>query len=182
MTKSNDITKTIPAALASKIGNLTDIMSACYDSGFEDGFRDGKREGQTHALRRRRELAEAWNDHGQPLVTGIKNAIGDGDQTGMHGEPLFESEQPQPKPAKKVASRKVRITAKHREIVALLSEGRWLAAPTIAGLTNLQRITVWNYLNEIKHSGLYKLEERKVKQVDRNKRGYTKLWRVATAA
>ena len=53
MTKSNDITKTIPAALASKIGNLTDIMSACYDSGFEDGFRNGKREGQTHALRRR---------------------------------------------------------------------------------------------------------------------------------
>ena len=62
---TKDITKTIPAPLATTFGNLTDFASSCYYRGFEDGFLDGKREGfeegkregQTHALRRRRELA-----------------------------------------------------------------------------------------------------------------------------
>ena len=167
MTKSKDITKTIPAALASKIGNLTDIMSACYDSGFEDGFRDGKREGQTHALRRRRELAEAWNDHGQPLVTGIKNAIGDGDQTGMHGEPLFESE-PQPKQPNTNWNR---MTASHFRLVKELKRG-FQSVPTLAGNLGVKKNSVWALMTTLKNNG-YVIEKRAVsRQPGRNHKEY----------
>jgi len=95
------------------------------------------------------------------------------DQTDMHGEPVN---------TRTVTSQRIRLSAKHEEIVDLLSQGRWMAAPTIAGLVDLQRITVWNYLNQIKHSGLYRLEEKQVSQLDRKRRGYTKLWRIASAA
>jgi len=95
------------------------------------------------------------------------------DQTDMHGEPVN---------TRTVTTQRIRLSAKHEEIVDLLSQGRWMAAPTIAGLVDLQRITVWNYLNQIKHSGLYRLEEKQVSQLDRKRRGYTKLWRIASAA
>ena len=167
MTKSNDITKTIPAALASKIGNFTDIMSACYDSGYEDGFRDGKREGQTHALRRRRELAEAWNDHGQPLVTGIKNAMDDGNQTGMHGEPLFESEQQQQQPDNNWD----RMTASHFRLVKELKRG-FQSVPTLAGNLGVKKSSVWALMTTIKKNG-YVIEKRAVsRQPGRNHKEY----------
>ena len=95
------------------------------------------------------------------------------EQTDMHGEPIS---------SRTVATQRIRLSAKHEQIVDLLSQGRWMAAPTIAGLVDLQRITVWNYLNQIKHSGLYRLEEKQVNQLDRKRRGYTKLWRIASAA
>jgi len=95
------------------------------------------------------------------------------EETDMHGEPIS---------SRTVATQQIRLSAKHEQIVDLLSQGRWMAAPTIAGLVDLQRITVWNYLNQIKHSGLYRLEEKQVNQLDRKRRGYTKLWRIASAA
>jgi len=144
----NDITKTIPVALASKISGLTDIMSACYDSGFEDGFKDGKREGETHALRRRRELAEAWNDHGQPLVAGIKNAI---DQTDMHGEPLPESGQ-QP------VNNWHRMSTRHYRLVAELERG-FQSVPSLAGNLGVKKQSVWALMTTLKKNG-YHIEKR----------------------
>jgi len=95
------------------------------------------------------------------------------DQTDMHGEPID---------TRTVTAQRIRLSAKHEQIIDLLSQGRWMAAPTIAGLVDLQRITVWNYINQIKNSGLYRLEEKQVNQLDRKRRGYTKLWRIASAA
>ena len=176
MSKNNDnITKTIPAALATRLATMTDIVSAAYDSGFEDGFKEGKREGETHALRRRRELAEAWNDHGQPLVAGIKNAI---DQTDMHGEPLPGSDQ-QPDDVKTLATRKVQLHGGHRRVIDLLSRGNYLAAPTIAGLIDVKRSAVWTYLQQINACDDYVVEK---KQLPGRARGYRTLYRVAKAA
>ena len=154
MSKNNDnITKTIPAALATRLATMTDIVSAAYDSGFEDGFKDGKREGETHALRRRRELAEAWNDHGQPLVTGIKNVIADEPgQTGMHGEPLNE-----PIPATPKRDRE-KLTSGHHRVRQLLDTKQFTAAPTIAGLCNLRTRTVRSYIRDLQQHG-YKIEK-----------------------
>jgi len=79
--------------------------------------------------------------------------------TDMHGEPLQESRpQPKTKPRKIDASYWKNydrpLSAKHREIIDLLSHGRFVAAPTIAGIVKLRVGTVRAYLNDIRHSGV----------------------------
>ena len=170
---ANDITKTIPAALATKIGNLTDIMSACYDSGFEDGFRDGKREGSQQEAEKRRNLAEAWNDHGQPLVTGIKNAI---DQTDLHGEPLHESGQ-QPVPATRKPYRE-KLNRGHERVRKLLDTSSYTAAPTLAGLLGYSRATVRTYMRDLMAHGV-EIETKALKGGYRGRSGYRVGYRLA---
>lgn len=80
--------------------------------------------------------------------------------TDMHGEPLAAKSDPQPKtkPRKIDASYWKNydrpLSAKHREIIELLSHGRFVAAPTIAGIVKLRVGTVRAYLNDIRHSGV----------------------------
>ena len=79
--------------------------------------------------------------------------------TDMHGEPLPESRpQPKTKPRKIDASYwkdyDRPLSAKHREIIELLSHGRFVAAPTIAGIVKLRVGTVRAYLNDIRNSGV----------------------------
>ncbi|MGB1650730.1 MAG: HTH domain-containing protein [Acidimicrobiales bacterium] len=182
---TKDITKTIPAPLATTFGNLTDFASSCYYRGFEDGFLDGKREGfeegkregQTHALRRRRELAEAWNDHGQPLVTGIKNAIDDEPgQTGMHGEPLHESGQ-QPVRATRKPYRE-KLNRGHERVRKLLDTSSYTAAPTLAGLLGYSRATVRTYMRDLMAHGV-EIETKPLKGGYRGRSGYRVGYRLA---
>ena len=104
--------------------------------------------------------------------------------TDMHGEPLQESRpQPKTKPRKIDASYwknyERPLSAKHREIIELLSHGRFVAAPTIAGIVKLRVGTVRAYLNDIRHSGV-NLERVKVNGRI-GKKGYRVIYRVGVA-
>jgi len=107
--------------------------------------------------------------------------------TGLHGEslePLPESRpQPKKKPRKIDASYwrnyERPLSAKHREIIDLLSHGRFVAAPTIAGIVKLRVGTVRAYLNDIRHSGV-NLERVKVNGRI-GKKGYRVIYRVGVA-
>ena len=104
--------------------------------------------------------------------------------TDMHGEPLQVSDpQPKTKPRKIDASYwksyERPLSAKHREIIDLLSHGRFVAAPTIAGIVKLRLGTVRAYLNDIRHSGV-NLERVKVNGRI-GKRGYRVIYRVGVA-
>lgn len=82
--------------------------------------------------------------------------------TGLHGEPLEPLQESRPQP--KTKPRRVDasywkeydrpLSSKHREIIDLLSHGRFVAAPTIAGIVKLRVGTVRAYLNDIKNSGV----------------------------
>jgi hypothetical protein len=104
--------------------------------------------------------------------------------TDMHGEPLPES-RPQPKKkSRKIDASYWRtydrpLSAKHREIIDLLSHGRFVAAPTIAGIVKLRLGTVRAYLNDIRLSGV-NLERVKVNGRI-GKKGYRVIYRVGVA-
>lgn len=107
--------------------------------------------------------------------------------TGLHGEPLEPLQESRPQP--KTKPRRVDasywktydrpLSAKHREIVDLLSHGRFVAAPTIAGIVNLRVGTVRAYLNDIRHSGV-NLERVRVNGWI-GKKGYRVIYRVGVA-
>ena len=104
--------------------------------------------------------------------------------TDMHGEPLQESDpQPKTKPRRVDASYWKNydrpLSAKHREIIDLLSHGRFVAAPTIAGIVKLRVGTVRAYLNDIRHSGVNLERVRVNGRIGR--KGYRVIYRVGVA-
>jgi len=145
-------TSKIPADLIVKLASLTNEIEAAVRA--------------DERARVRERLAAAWNDHGEPLVSGLAAA-----QTDMHGEPVG-SAAPSRQPAKN-------LSAGHLRVRDLLSGSRFYAAPTIAGLADLRRSTVVQYLNDLKKHG-YVFETRKVNGLV-GKRGYRVAYRLAKA-
>jgi DNA-binding IclR family transcriptional regulator len=126
-------TSKIPADLIVKLASLTNEI--------EEAVRADER------ARVRERLVAAWNDHGEPLVSGLAAA-----QTDMHGEPVG-SATPSRQP--------VKLSAGHLRVRDLLSGSRFIARPTLAGLADIRRSTVSTYLNDLKRHG-YVIEKRKL--------------------
>ena len=130
-------TSKIPADLIVKLASLTNEIEAAVRA--------------DERARVRERLAAAWNDHGEPLVSGLAKATGN--QTDMHGEPVG-SAAPSRQPAKN-------LSAGHLRVRDLLSGSRFIARPTLAGLADIRRSTVSTYLNDLKQHG-YVIEKRKL--------------------
>lgn len=126
-------TSKIPADLIVKLASLTNEI--------EKAVRADER------ARVRDRLVAAWNNHGEPLVTGLAAA-----QTDMHGEPVG-SATPSRQP--------VKLSAGHLRVRDLLSGSQFIARPTLAGLADIRRSTVSTYLNDLKRHG-YVIEKRKL--------------------
>lgn len=90
--------------------------------------------------------------------------------TGLHGEPLFDSPQPnRPEQA---------MSNKHYELVRWLSSGTFFAVPTLAGHLGIKKQSVYAYLNVLKKHG-YEIEKR---NTGNRKGGYTHIYRLAMRA
>lgn len=132
-------TSKIPADLIVKLASLTNEIEAAVRADERARVRD--------------RLVAAWNDHGEPLVTGLTKATGN--QTDMHGEPVG-SAAPSRQPAKPKP-----LSAGHLRIRDLLDGPQFIARPTLAGLADIRRSTVSTYLNDLKGHG-YVIEKRKL--------------------
>lgn len=82
--------------------------------------------------------------------------------------------------ARVVATTK-KIGAGHRRVIELLSGSRFFAIPTIAGLVDVKRSTVVQYLNDLTVHHGFVLEKRDIGHVGTGRKGYRKLYRLAKA-
>lgn len=89
------------------------------------------------------------------------------------------AQKSEPQRARVVAD--VTLTAGHHEIKRLLSGDKWLAVPTIAGLTGKTRNTIYTYLRDLRASGVV-IDSKTVNGRGVNRRGYSKIFRLAKAA
>tara|TARA_R100001440_G_scaffold9756_2_gene18126 strand:- start:8413 stop:8847 length:435 start_codon:yes stop_codon:yes gene_type:complete len=92
--------------------------------------------------------------------------------TGMHGEPLHEIG------AKPLDSMRVHLNRTHKHLISLLSEGTFYAVPTLAGHLNVQKSSIYAYLDVLKKCG-YDLE---IRSTGNLKGGYRNIYRLAKAA
>jgi len=110
-------------------------------------------------------------------------------QTDLHGEPVGEETAT---PAPVYGRRHPKgdpdfwknyqrpMSKKHHEMVSILSRGRFVALPTIAGLVKLKTSTVQQYLYDLADHG-FDIESKSV-NVRYGKRGYRKIYRIASGA
>ena len=89
------------------------------------------------------------------------------------------AEQSDRQRARVVANKK--IGAGHRRVIELLSGSRFFAIPTIAGLVDVKRSTVVQYLNDLTVHHGFVLEKRDIGHVGTGRKGYRKLYRLAKA-
>jgi len=89
------------------------------------------------------------------------------------------AEQSDRQRARVVANKK--IGAGHRRVIELLSGSRFFAIPTIAGLVDVKRSTVVQYLNDLTVHHGFVLEKRDIGHVGNGRKGYRKLYRLAKA-
>ncbi len=111
-------------------------------------------------------------------------------QTDLHGEPVAGSESATPMPIYGRNHPKSDpdfwknyqrpMSKKHREMVSILSRGRFVALPTIAGLVKLKASTVQQYLYDLADHG-YEIESKTV-NVRYGKTGYRKIYRIASGS
>jgi hypothetical protein len=110
-------------------------------------------------------------------------------QTGLHGEPLGSDDatpapiygRNHPKGNSEFWKDYQRpMSKKHHEMVSILSRGRFVALPTIAGLVKLKASTVQQYLYDLADHG-FDIESQSV-NVRYGKRGYRKIYRIASGA
>ena len=111
-------------------------------------------------------------------------------QTDLHGEPVAGSESATPAPIYGRSHPKSDpefwknyqrpMSKKHHEMVSILSRGRFVALPTIAGLVKLKTSTVQQYLYDLADHG-FDIESKSV-NVRYGKRGYRKIYRIASSA
>ena len=101
-------------------------------------------------------------------------------QTDMHGEPVAGTESPKPATSNPDFWKNYQrpLSTKHREMVSIMSKGRFVALPTIAGLVKLKTSTVQQYLYDLADHG-YEIESKAV-NVRYGKRGYRKIYRIAS--
>jgi len=90
------------------------------------------------------------------------------------------AEQSDRQRARVVANTK-KIGAGHRRVIELLSGSRFFAIPTIAGLVDVKRSTVVQYLNDLTVHHGFVLEKRDIGHVGTGRKGYRKLYRLAKA-
>ena len=89
------------------------------------------------------------------------------------------AEQSDRQRARVVANKK--IGAGHKRVIELLSGSRFFAIPTIAGLVDVKRSTVVQYLNDLTVHHGFVLEKRDIGHVGTGRKGYRKLYRLAKA-
>jgi|DEB0MinimDraft_10_1074344.scaffolds.fasta_scaffold56316_1 hypothetical protein len=90
------------------------------------------------------------------------------------------AEKSEPQRARVVANKK--IGAGHKRVIDLLSGSRFFAIPTIAGLVDVKRSTVVQYLNDLTVHHGFVLEKRDIGHVGNGRKGYRKLYRLAKSA
>lgn len=110
-------------------------------------------------------------------------------QTDLHGEPVGETtatpapvygrSHPKGDPDYWKTYQRP-MSKKHHEMVNILSRGRFVALPTIAGLVKLKTTTVQQYLYDLADHG-FDIESKSV-NVRYGKRGYKKIYRIASSA
>jgi biotin operon repressor len=147
--------------------NLVDDLCACMDR-IEVAVRADER--QRLLDRFRAEFPE--RPVAKPTVTNVP-------MTGMHGEPLHESD-PQPKtydPAAAFDYAGQRLNESHRRMIAWLSTGTFMAVPTLAGHLNIKKQSVYAYMSALRGAG-YEIERR---STGNRKGGYTHIYRLAKA-
>ena len=94
-----------------------------------------------------------------------------GNDTDMHGHPLQESGQ-QPDDVVRVE-----LNASQRKMLSYLRDG-FMAVPTLAGHLNIQKQSVYAYLDGIKRAG-YDLE---IRNTGNLRGGYRNIYRLAQSA
>ena len=102
-----------------------------------------------------------------------------GNDTDMHGHPLHES-RPQPKtfnPAEPFDYVELKLNETQRKMLSYLRDG-FMAVPTLAGHLNIQKQSVYAYLDGIKRAG-YDLE---IRNTGNLRGGYRNIYRLAKAA
>ena len=110
-------------------------------------------------------------------------------QTGMHGEPpghedatpapIYGRSHPKSDPDFWKNYQRP-MSKKHHEMVSILSRGRFVALPTIAGLVKLKASTVQQYLYDLADHG-FDIESKSV-NVRYGKKGYRKIYRIASGS
>jgi Fic family protein len=92
----------------------------------------------------------------------------------------FPALKSEPQRARVVANKK--IGAGHKRVIELLSGSRFFAIPTIAGLVDVKRSTVVQYLNDLTVHHGFVLEKRDIGHVGNGRKGYRKLYRLVKSA
>jgi len=93
----------------------------------------------------------------------------------------FTSAEKSDRQRARVVANTKKIGAGHRRVIELLSGSRFFAIPTIAGLVDVKRSTVVQYLNDLTVHHGFVLEKRDIGHVGTGRKGYRKLYRLAKA-
>jgi len=93
----------------------------------------------------------------------------------------FTSAEKSDRQRARVVANTKKIGAGHRRVIELLSGSRFFAIPTIAGLVDVKRSTVVQYLNDLTVHHGFVLEKRDIGHVGNGRKGYRKLYRLAKA-
>lgn len=110
-------------------------------------------------------------------------------QTDLHGEPVGgETATPAPVYGRRHPKSdpdfwknyQRPMSKKHHEMVEIMSRGRFIALPTLAGMIRLKTTTVQQYLYDLRDNG-YSIEAKSVRS-PYGKRGYRKIYRLASAS
>ena len=75
-------------------------------------------------------------------------------------------------------ARKAGLCETHRRLVGYLSQGTFLAVPTLAGHLNIKKASVYTYLSGLKQAG-YDIE---IRSTGNRKGGYVNIYRLAKAS
>ena len=90
--------------------------------------------------------------------------------TGLHGEPLHESV---PQPVRFYNGDNLNKT--HKAMIDWLSRGTFMAVPTLAGHLGIKKVTVYNYMTDLKNAG----HELEIRTTGNRKGGYINIYRLA---
>ena len=90
--------------------------------------------------------------------------------TGLHGEPLHETA---PQPVRFYNGDNLNKT--HKAMIDWLSRGTFMAVPTLAGHLGVKKVTVYNYMTDLKNAG----HEFEIRTTGNRKGGYVNIYRLA---
>jgi len=90
--------------------------------------------------------------------------------TGLHGEPLNEAG-----PAAVRFYNADNLNDTHKAMIDWLSRGTFMAVPTLAGHLGVKKVTVYNYLTDLKNAG----HDLEVRTTGNRKGGYLNIYRLA---
>ena len=90
--------------------------------------------------------------------------------TGLHGEPLQETA-----PQRVGFYKADNLNDTHKALIDWLSRGTFMAVPTLAGHLGVKKVTVYNYLSDLKNSG----HELEIRTTGNSKCGNVNIYRLA---